>query len=94
MADLRGKRLLVTGGTGFNQVDPLLPESCTKIVAVDNMIRGQPDNLNVPLRHSKVRLVVGDSTDTAMLGRWIADSDLVFHLAPPHYTFRGGASPR
>jgi hypothetical protein len=49
---------------------------------------------NAPLRHSKVRLVVGDITDTAMLGRWIADSDLAFHLAPPHYALCGGASLR
>ena len=96
MADLRGKRVLVTGGAGFigsHIIDALLPEDCAKIVAVDNMIRGRRENLDAALRHSNVSLVVGDITDGDLLGQLVADSDLVFHQAALRIT-HCAAEPR
>ena len=96
MVDLRGKRVLVTGGAGFigsHIVDALLNEDCATIVAIDNMVRGRRENLDEALRHSKVRLIVGDILDSDLLGRLIANSDLVFHQAALRIT-HCAAEPR
>ncbi|MGY4286375.1 nucleoside-diphosphate-sugar epimerase [Bradyrhizobium sp. LM2.7] len=45
MIDLKGKRIFVTGGAGCvgsHIVDMLCDEDCIEIVALDNMMTGQP----------------------------------------------------
>ena len=94
--DLRGKRVLVTGGAGFigsHIIDQLLAGNCAKIVAIDNMVRGRPDNLTAALADKRVSMVEGDITDRALLARLVADSDVVFHQAALRIT-HCAAEPR
>jgi UDP-glucose 4-epimerase len=96
MMNLRGKRVLVTGGAGFigsHIIDQLLAEDCAKIVAIDNMVRGRPENLAGALNDKRVSVVEGDITDRALLARLVADSDLVFHQAALRIT-HCAAEPR
>jgi UDP-glucose 4-epimerase len=96
MAQLVGKRVLVTGGAGFigsHIIDALLREDCAKIVAVDNMVRGRQENLAPALKDPRVSLVVGDITDCSLLEPLVADSDLVFHQAALRIT-HCAAEPR
>jgi UDP-glucose 4-epimerase len=94
--NLRGKRVLVTGGAGFigsHIIDQLLPEGCAKIVAIDNMVRGRPENVAAALGDKRVVMVEGDITDRALLARLVADSDVVFHQAALRIT-HCAAEPR
>ncbi|MGX5734894.1 NAD-dependent epimerase/dehydratase family protein [Bosea thiooxidans] len=96
MAELKGKRVLVTGGAGFigsHIIDLLCDEGCLEIVAVDNMIRGRPENLRRALTRGPVRLVHGDIRDGKLMAPLVRAADIVFHQAALRIT-HCAAEPR
>jgi UDP-glucose 4-epimerase len=96
VANLKGKRILVTGGAGFigsHIVDLLSTEGCAEIVALDNMVRGRPENLEQAIAHGPVRLVNGDIRDSKLMASLVQAADIVFHQAALRIT-HCAAEPR
>ena len=82
--ELKGKRILVTGGAGFigsHITDLLIEEDVAQVVVVDNMVRGRMANLRHALPSGKVEVVTGDICDAELIARLVAGSDIVFHQA-------------
>jgi len=82
--NLDGKRVLVTGGAGFvgsQIIDLLVDEGCAEIVAIDNMVRGRPENLADAMARGPVRLLEADICDRSLMDELVANSDIVFHQA-------------
>jgi UDP-glucose 4-epimerase len=96
VADLKGKCVLVTGGAGFvgsHIVDLLCDEACDEIIALDNMVRGRPENIERATARGPVRLVRGDIRDRKLMAALVNAADIVFHQAALRIT-HCAAEPR
>jgi UDP-glucose 4-epimerase len=96
VSDLKGKRVLVTGGAGFigsQIVEQLCDEGCIEIVALDNMVRGRPENLSRAMARGPVRLVQGDIRNVKLMETLVRTADIVFHQAALRIT-HCAAEPR
>jgi UDP-glucose 4-epimerase len=94
--NLKDKHILMTGGAGFigsHIVELLLEEGCAEIVTIDNLVRGNRDNLAGALTSGRVRLIDADIRDTALMGELVANADVVFHQAALRIT-HCAAEPR
>ena len=68
-------------------------EGCVEIVALDNMVRGRPENLARALARGPVRLVHGDIRDRELMASLVKAADIVFHQAALRIT-HCAAEPR
>ena len=81
---IAGSSFLVTGGAGTigsTIVDQLVEAGASRIVVLDNLVRGREANLAGALAKGPVELVQGDIRDVDLVDRLTKGTDAVFHLA-------------
>ena len=81
---IAGSSFLVTGGAGTigsTIVDQLVEAGASRIVVLDNLVRGREANLAGALAKGPVELVQGDIRDVDLVDRLTRGTDAVFHLA-------------
>ncbi|MCB0165112.1 MAG: NAD-dependent epimerase/dehydratase family protein [Anaerolineae bacterium] len=85
MKQVKERRILITGGSGFigyHLSNYLSQEPTNQVVLVDNFIRGKRDeDLEALLARPNVQLVTGDLTDLATFAQLGDGYDEVYHLA-------------
>jgi UDP-glucose 4-epimerase len=83
-SDLKGSYVLITGGAGFigsHIADQVLAAGASRVVIVDDLVRGRMENLRVALATGRVELITGDIRDAGLVDQLVAGSDFVFHQA-------------
>jgi UDP-glucose 4-epimerase len=84
MSDLGGRKVLVVGAAGFvgsNLVAELLGLGAGEIVAVDNLLSAERENLP---EDERIEFVEGSIADDEILAALPDDLEYVFHLATYH----------
>ena len=81
---LQGKKFLITGGAGLmgsHIADRLLAAGASKIVLLDNFIRGSMHNIEDAMKDPRVQLVQGDIRNLDLLLELGTGMDAIFHMA-------------
>ena len=81
---VRNSVILVTGGAGFigsYVVEQLIPLEPSKIIIIDNFIRGSKLNMKSFIDNPIVEVHEGDIRDPALMDKLVAGTDYVFHMA-------------
>ena len=89
---IKGGRFLVTAGAGLmgsHITDRLLAGGASRIILLDNFVRGTMHNIEETLKDPRVQLVRGDIRDLALLLDLAAGMDGIFHLAALRITVCG-----
>ena len=84
MIDIKGSRILITGGAGFvgsTIIEQLLNSGVKEIIIIDNFIRGSKNNLKDSLSTNRIKLVEGDIRDQDLINELSQGIDFCFHLA-------------
>ena len=83
MTELKGLRVVITGGAGFigSHLADYLVSKGNEVIVIDNLSSGREENLGNLLSSRKVRLVKGNILDLRLLRENLKDVDIVFHLA-------------
>jgi UDP-glucose 4-epimerase len=81
---IKHKRALITGGTGLigsHIADRLVAEGIEEIVVLDNLTRGQRQNLESAMASGRVTFLEGDIRDIDLVARTMEGIDIVFQEA-------------
>jgi UDP-glucose 4-epimerase len=84
MTNLKGARVLVTGGAGTigsTLVDQLLDAGAAEIDVLDNLVRGRRQNLAQAFESARVKLIEGDLRDRDLVHDLTRGKDVVCHQA-------------
>lgn len=81
---IEGNKFLVTGGAGFvgsYLVEKLIQQNPSKVIIIDNMLRGTRRNMESFINNPLVEFIEGDIRDEELMESLIKNVDYVFHLA-------------
>lgn len=81
---IKGNRFLITGGAGLmgsHIADRLLAGGASRVVLLDNFVRGSMHNIDNHLLNPRLDLVKGDIRDLGLLRELFTDIHGVFHMA-------------
>ncbi|MFH0713766.1 MAG: NAD-dependent epimerase/dehydratase family protein [Candidatus Micrarchaeota archaeon] len=88
---LKGKRVLVTGGLGFigSHIIDRLVNKCEELIIFDNYSSGNEQNIATALKTNKAKMIRGDILNYPKLKEAMNDVDLVVHNAAELEVFTG-----
>lgn len=84
MTKIKDSVVLITGGAGFvgsHVVEQLLPLQPSKIIIIDNFIRGNMDNMLNFANLDEIEFIEGDIRDTKLIEQCMKFANYCFHMA-------------
>jgi len=81
---IEGAQIFITGGAGFvgsHLADALLARGASRVVALDNLVRGSMANIREAEKSGRFEFVNGDVRDRALVSQLMRGCDYVFHQA-------------
>jgi UDP-glucose 4-epimerase len=82
--NMRGERVLITGGAGTigsHIADLVVQQEPKEVVILDDFVRGRRENLAWAMANGNVEIVEGDIRDAALVRELTRGIDVVFHQA-------------